>query len=136
MDIIEAARALGKAIQEDERYIKLQEVTSLADNDKSLQDAIGNFNLKRLSINNEAQKEDRDEEKIAKMSEELREIYAGIMGNPNMTAYNEAKTELDNFVQRVTGIIGMCAEGADPETADYNAAANCGGNCSSCGGCH
>jgi cell fate (sporulation/competence/biofilm development) regulator YlbF (YheA/YmcA/DUF963 family) len=136
MDIIEAARALGKAIQEDERYIKLQEVTHVADNDQSLQNAIGDFNLKRLSINNEASKEDRDEEKIRTMNEELRAIYAGIMENPNMIAYNDAKNELDALVQRATGIISMCAEGADPATADYNAAASCGGNCSSCGGCH
>ncbi|MDO4459430.1 MAG: YlbF family regulator [Clostridia bacterium] len=136
MDLIELARQLGAEIQNTEAYTNMIVATNKADADKDLQDAIGKFNLTRLTINNEAQKEDRDEELIRTKNEELRAIYAGIMENENMIAYNDAKTVLDNLVQRVTMIINMCAEGADPATADYDASASCGGNCSSCAGCH
>ena len=135
MDIIELARTLGKAIQEDERFINTQVALQQSDADDELQRMIGEFNLKRMAINNEAQKEDRSEELLRQYNEELREIYNQIMQNPHMYAYNTAKNELDALVQRVSAIISMCAEGQDPETADIDLSA-CSGNCASCGGCH
>ncbi len=113
----------------------MQLARQASDEDQALQDAIGEFNLKRMAINNEAQKEDRDEETLKRLNEEFRAVYAKIMQNENMQRYNDTKTELDAKVQRLTAIITMCAEGEDPETCDYDAA-SCGGNCASCAGCH
>ena len=56
MDIITQARELGKAIQQEESYIRLQEVQTKAAADTELQSLIGEFNLKRMAINNEASK--------------------------------------------------------------------------------
>ena len=131
MDIIELARDLGKKIQEDDRFIAMHVASQQCDADEALQNMIGEFNLKRMAINNEAQKEDRSEETLRTLNDELRAVYAEIMQNPNMAAYNNAKNELDALVQRVTTVITMSADGEDPDTCD------CGGNCSSCGGgCH
>jgi cell fate (sporulation/competence/biofilm development) regulator YlbF (YheA/YmcA/DUF963 family) len=135
MDIIALAREIGKEIQKDQKYLDLMAARKSSDEDESLQAAIGEFNLKRMAINNEAQKEDRNDETLKTLNEELRHVYADIMKNPNMTAYNNAKTEIDNLVQRVSAIISMSAEGEDPETCDYEES-SCGGNCASCGGCH
>lgn len=135
MDLIEITRQLGKALQEDERYQNMRLAQKQSDEDESLQQLIGEFNLKRMAINNEAQKDDRNEETIKRLNEELRAVYADIMRNEHMNAYNDAKTEFDALLQRVTGIIGLCADGEDPETCDYDPSA-CGGDCSSCGGCH
>lgn len=134
MDIIELARQIGKEIQQDERYLNLQKAEKTSDNDQQLQDLIGEFNLKRMAINNEAQKENRDEEKLQKLNLELRECYTTVMENPNMIAYQVAKQEMDDLLKRVNAIIMQSAEGEDPETTDY--VESCGGNCGSCGGCH
>lgn len=134
MDIIQMARELGKAIQQEDAYVKLQVAQQNSDNDKELQDLIGEFNLKRMSINNEAQKSDRDDEKLQKLNVEMREVYAKIMQNENMLSYNEAKEGLDLILQRVLAIISQSANGEDPETTDYSP--SCSGSCSSCGGCH
>lgn len=56
MDIIEKARELGKLIQQEESYIALQKAQADADADMDLQNLIGDFNMKRMSINNEASK--------------------------------------------------------------------------------
>lgn len=136
MDIISLAREIGKELQKDEKYLKLKLAQQNSDEDEGLQAAIGEFNLKRMAINNEAQKEDRSEEKLKTLNDELRETYDSIMKNENMSAYNAAKTELEALLQRVSAIISMSAEGQDPETCDYDPAESCGGNCSSCGGCH
>lgn len=135
MDIITMARELGKAIQQEEAYIKLHEVQSKADADSELQCLIGEFNLKRMAINNEASKKERDQDKLSSLNTEMREVYSKIMSNENMIAYNEAKDAFDAIANRVLAIVQQSSEGADPETADYSQS-SCSGSCETCGGCH
>ncbi len=134
MDLISLARQIGHAIQDEKAYKELQTAKNAADNDNELQDLIGEFNLKRMAINNEACKEDRDEDKLRALNEEMRSLYSKIMSNENMTAYNNSKTELDTVLQRVLAIITQSAEGEDPDTTDFSA--SCTHDCSTCGGCH
>ena len=88
MDIIEAARQLGAAIQADERFKKLVETRRVNDADTELQELIGQFNVARMSIDNELSKEEgeRDEEKIKEFNVTLRQIYGKIMCNDSMMA--------------------------------------------------
>ena len=132
MDIIEKARELGKLIQQEESYIALQKAQADADADMELQNLIGDFNMKRMSINNEASKKDKDSDKLALLNSQMREDYSKIMSNKNMIAYNEAKDAFDMVANRVLAIVQQSAEGADPETADYSTS-SCSGSCSSCG---
>lgn len=134
MDIIEKARELGKLIQQEESYIALQKAQADADADMELQNLIGDFNMKRMSINNESSKKDKDSEKLALLNSQMREDYSKIMSNKNMIAYNEAKDAFDMVANRVLAIVQQSAEGADPETADYSTS-SCSGSCSTCGGC-
>ena len=134
MNIIALARELGKAIQQEESYIKLHEVQDKADADTELQSLIGEFNLKRMSINNEASKKERDQDKLSQLNTEMREVYSKIMSNENMIAYNSAKEEFDAVANRVLAIVQQSAEGADPDTADYSQS-SCSGSCETCGGC-
>lgn len=133
MDLIAKTRELGKMIQAEESYINLQTAEKNADADQTLQDLIKEFNLKRLSINNETQKAEKDSEKIAELNSEMQKIYADIMSNENMIAYNDAKQAFDQLMTRVMTIIQNCSQGEDPETTDYTA--SCSGSCATCGGC-
>lgn len=135
MDVIELARELGKAIQKDERYLAAQIARQNSDNDEELQRLIGEFNLKRMAINNEATRENRDEEKLQRLNDELRGVYTQVMQNENMNLYNEAKELMDNMLKRINAIISISAEGGDPELADLTEEA-CGGSCAGCSGCH
>lgn len=134
MDLISLARQMGHAIQDEESYKKLQASKTDADNDKELQDLIGEFNLKRMAINNEACKGDKNEEKLKSLNEEMRAVYSKIMSNEHMIAYNEAKTVFDSTLQRVLAIITQSAEGEDPDTTDFSS--GCTHDCSTCAGCH
>lgn len=134
MDIIESARNIGKLIQREACYKNLQTAQKAADADTELQDLIGEFNLKRISINKEASKSEQDQEKMQALNQEMRAVYAKIMQNENMNAYNEAKEQLDAILNRVLAIIQNSANGEDPETTDYQP--GCSGSCDSCGGCH
>ena len=131
--ILEMAKELGHAIQQDECFIRLQAAQTAADEDAELQSLIGEFNLKRMAINSETAKEEKDEEKLKKLNKEIREVYARVMANPSMAAYNEAKTAMDKIINGIGAIVNMAAQGMNPDEYDEH---NCSGNCSSCGGCH
>ena len=135
MKLVELAREIGKELQRDDRYLALRLASQSADEDVKLQGMIGEFNLKKLAINNEASKEARDEEKLKTLNSDLRKLYREIMENEKMAVYQTTKREMDHLVQRLTSIITLCAEGEDPATADYDPS-SCTGNCGTCGGCH
>ena len=135
MDMIELAREIGRELQKDERYLAMRKASEACDGDAVLQNMIGDFNLKRMAINNEANKDERDEKKLEELNNEIRLLYGQIMQNDSMQAYNAAKQDLDAVLNRISAIISQCADGADPDTADYEEHSR-GGNCGSCGGCH
>lgn len=132
-DMIALARQLGHAIQAEDFYKNLQTAKEAADNDAALQALISEFNLKRIAINNEACKSDRDEDALRALNEEMRTVYSQVMQNEHMTAYNDAKQDFDRALQRVIAIINQSAQGEDPDTTDYSE--DCTHDCSTCGGC-
>ena len=134
MDIIEMARELGAALQRSDEYTAYNVAKNAADSDAELQGMIGDFNLKKLSLNAEVQKEEKDPEKLAALNEEVRSIYARIMAHPTMMAYNTTKEELDRILNFIQQIIVYSANGEDPATIQEET--SCGGDCSGCSGCH
>ena len=136
MDIIELARQIGREIQQDEAYIKMRTAEQVSEADEELQELITDFNIKRMAINSEASKVDRDDEKLQSLNKEMRHLYSQVMQNENMANYNKAKQEFDTKLQIVLAIIQNSADGDDPETTDFVGGMGCSGSCSSCGGCH
>ena len=134
MNVIELTRELGKAIQADERYIRFEKARVANDNDVDLQNAIGNFNIKRMELEQAVSKEPKDEEAVKNLNEELRKLYGEIMSSKGMVEYNTAKALLDQLVNEVNTIITKSLDGEDPETCE--AEEGCTGSCSTCGGCH
>lgn len=133
-NIIEITRKLGAAIQESEAYKNYQAALEANEKDEELNKLIGEFNMLRVSVGNEASKDNRDEEKVASLNNELRECYDKIMNNEKMQAFEAAKNELDHIMTKVQGIISLSIEGEDPATCEVPDA--CSGSCSTCGGCH
>ena len=135
MDMIKLTRELGAAIQQDTRYVNLQVARQNNEDDEGLQELIKEFNLQRMSLNNEVSKDERDEEKIKAVNAAVRSVYDEIMNNPNMAAYEAAKQEMDALTAKITGIISLCVNGEDPETCEPSGGCGSGGGCSGCSGC-
>ena len=133
--LLELAKDLGHEIQRDPRFIRTQMAQAAADEDKALQDLIGEFNLKRMALNAEATKDEaeQDKDKVIQLNAELREVYAKVMANESMAEYQAAKAELDTIINGIGAIINMAAQGLNPDDYEEH---NCSGNCGSCGGCH
>jgi len=135
MDIIQMTRELGKAIQADDRYIAYNLAKQANDEDEQLQNLIGAFNLKRMELNMEMGKPDKDQDKVTELDSVIKSLYKQIMENPKMMVFTAAKEGMDSLLNQVNHIITMAANGEDPETCGTGEI-SCSGNCSSCSGCH
>lgn len=134
MDIIELARELGKAIQADDRYVAHMLAKQANDEDEQLQNLIHAFNLKRMELQMEIGKPDKNNDKVQELNDVIKSTYQTIMSNPKMAVYNATKEGFDELMSQINTIITMSANGMDPDKIDM-ATASCGGNCGSCGGC-
>lgn len=134
MDVIQQARELGKAIQQDERYLDYLEAKRANDQDADLQELIGKLNLTQLSYQAESEKEEPDSEKMKEYDAQFQEIYSKIMSNPNMMSYEVSRQQIDDLMNYIMKLLSLVVNGADPETAEPDAV-DCTGSCSTCGGC-
>ena len=137
MDVIELARQLGKAIQEDERYIAYAEASRKNDEDEGLQQLIGEFNLIRQNLMMEQSKSEaaQDAEKISQLNTKMHSAYNAVMTNENMAEYTMAKAGMDKMMGQVNTILTAAIQGDDPMTCPAEAAHTCSGSCGTCGGC-
>jgi cell fate (sporulation/competence/biofilm development) regulator YlbF (YheA/YmcA/DUF963 family) len=134
MDKLERmARDLGKALQEDERYISYNVARENADNDETLQQLIQEFNMSRVQLNTEMSKEDKDADKLQELDQKIKDTYSEILANDNMVAFNDAQDTMNAVMSAINMIITASANGSDPETCPTTQ--SCSGSCSSCGGC-
>ncbi len=133
MDLEKLTRELGKAIQQDERYLNFEKARLANEQDTALNELMSKIQLIQMSYQHEASKEDADEGKMKAYDEEFRGVYAEIMQNENMKNYDAARQEIDDMMNYLTGILALCVNGEDPDTCDPKAH-SCGGDCCECGG--
>jgi len=125
MDCIDLFKKAAAAMQTDPRYLELDAARRENDNDQELQGLIGEFNLKRLDLNNER----------AELNQQVNDLYTQIMSSEGMVRYNTAKKECEAMVSHIDAIINMAMNGGDPMTVQAPTG-GCTGSCSTCGGCH
>ena len=136
MNLEKMARDLGAAIQRSDIYKKYVETHDKNEQDSELSELIGKLQLVHMSYQHEASKDSPDEGKLAAYEDEFNGLYKSVSANPNMKEYEKARNELDELMKYLTGILTLCVRGEDPYECDPDANVECGGNCSSCGGCH
>lgn len=132
MDVITLTRELGKAIQQDERYLNLVKTKEANDADEELQKNITKFNELRMDLNKEIAKEDKDEEKLKSLDEEIQLCFATIMKNENMMKFNAAREEIDKMMKLINNILMGTMNGENPDEIQEH---ECTGSCSTCGSC-
>ena len=135
MNVIAKTRELGAVIQQDERYVRFTEARKNNEADDALNEMIGKLNLIQMSYQNESSKDQPDESKMEGYDKQFREVYAQIMQNPNMIAYQSAKAEVDAMMNEVMQLLTMCVNGEDPAACEIPEEHSCSGSCSTCGGC-
>ena len=134
MDIIAMARELGKAIQQDERYKRIDAAKTANDKDEELQQLIQKFNMKRSELSVEMAQENKNPEKLNQLDRELKAVYQEVMQNPNMAEFNAAKVEVDDMMNYISTILYGAVTGEDPDTIEPQQ--SCGGHWAGCADCH
>ena len=136
MNVIEAARLVGKALQEDERYIRYHEAKKRNDEDEGLQQDISEFHATKMMINMEEGKTDCDREQVKKLNADLTALFTKITQNPNMAAYEDARSEMDQLLSSINYIVTASANGNDPDEVPETPPSTCSpGGCAGCSGC-
>ncbi len=136
MDTLQIARELGKAIQNDDRYLVLQLARQANDNDERLQALMEGFQRKRTELSVEMSKEEMDIPHVEELDSLCNSLYNQIMNSPGMLAYARAKQDFEQLIEEINSVISQCAEGADPDSCvPQIAGGGCSGNCGGCAGC-
>lgn len=139
MELEKLARQLGAAIQQDKVYLDYKKAMEENEKDEALNELMSKIRLLQMNYQHEAGQEKPDEAKLDSYNREFQGIYAQIMANEHMKAYEEARQAVDDMMNYLTGILALCIQGEDPETCDPHAHEHhhdCGGECSECSGCH
>lgn len=134
MDVIEMTRELGKALQQDDRFIAYTLAKQVNDNDKELQEDIEKFSKLREELNEVMSRKNPETEKLKEFDSDIKAVYQKIMSNQNMIVFTAAQKNLESLVTNINQIISLCANGEDPDTCQPPES-NCTGSCATCGGC-
>ena len=136
-DAITLFKEAAAQMQLEETYLALMGAMQKNDEDETLQQLIGDFNLARIDLNSElAKSEDKDQEKIQALNTKVGTLYNDIMANECMMAYNEAKAQMEQVMNYINAILTTAANGGDPMTVEEPPEGGCTGSCASCAGCH
>ena len=134
MDMIAMARELGKAIQQDERYIRATEGANKVNSSKKLAKMVDEFNDMRNQIEFlAAQGPEANSEEVMALDEKMHALYDEINSEPVMMEYTAARMEFETFVNHIIKIITGAANGENPDEIEMD---TCGGSCDHCSGCH
>lgn len=125
--IIQKAKELGELLEQSEAVAKQRKAKKAFDEDSQLQELIGAFNLAKMSLMNESNKETPDNEKTEEYRKQTTEIYEKIMQNNVMIELNEAEYALEQLVAQINSILQQSITGDE---------GGCTHNCATCSGCH
>lgn len=135
MDLEALTRELGKAIQQDERFITMMQANRANETDEALGALLDELRLIQMNFNREMSRETPDNHKIEGFNNAFSAVYQQVTANENMLKFQQAKEEMDTLMKRLTGILSLCALGEDPDTCEPSENSGCGGSCSECAGC-
>ena len=124
--ITELAHQLGAELAKDENVKKLQSAAEKQETDLELQKALMEFeNLRNERITKSGE---GDNEAAEKLTNELTAMQTKILEMDSMKEFYTARDSVDALMNEIYGILNFYITGEEPHS--------CGGNCSSCGGCH
>ncbi len=118
MQLEKLTRELGKAIQQDERYLAMQKAIKANDQDIELNEQMTQIQYIQSAYQDEAAKKNPDNELLESYDKQFRAVYEKIMSNPNMQAYEKARTDIDELMTYLTGILALCVNGENPDTCN------------------
>lgn len=125
-EILTKARELGQTIVDSEEYKHLKECEERQEKDEEAIALLMEYNNVRKALAEEIQG-GVDDERMAKIREELTALYEKVMGNAVIAEYAEAQKNFDAVISQMNSILTYFITG--------ELSAGCSGNCSGCSSC-
>ncbi len=124
--ILVKTKELAALLEESDIIIRHKAAKKALDESEEVQELIGAFNLAKMALMNESNKEKPDAEMVEKYRGETTSVYEKIVAHPVMMEMNEADIALEDLMKKINMIIQSSISDASACTHD----------CSTCGGCH
>lgn len=128
MEIMDMAMMLGQRMRQEpeaERFLKAREAFNES---VELRTAFSEYNVQRMLLEQEANKEDIDNELVKRIDARIDELFEMITHHPVYVEIEESQNALNEALKKVMDKITEQITGESP--------AGCTHDCSTCGGCH
>ena len=127
-NIFDLAAALGKALKEDDKLIRLENAKKAYEADGDLQKMMVEYEVQQKALQGEITREERDTLFIDTIQKRINLLYDQIMSHPVFAELNEAQADVNELMNAVNNTITFHITGEQPSACTHD--------CSSCGGCH
>ncbi len=126
MGIFELASALGKAISQDERMIRMEKAKEAYESSEKIANLMMEYGIQQQALTTMGDGDEIDTDALTRIQDRIDEIYAEITTDPIFKELDEAQNAVNGLMESVNNTIMYNATGKTPCTHD----------CSSCSGCH
>ncbi len=130
--IFKMARELGQLIVASEEYKRATESMDLLNNDETATALIAGYNQKRAEKVDGVDINSLPENELKEINDYLQDEFNIILENPVVKEYIKAQSEYEGMVNSVNAILKFYISGR----SEKEGSSECGGSCSTCGGCH
>ena len=127
VEIIEKAKELGMLLKDSNIVKDYVAAKTAYEQDRKIQELLGQFNLHKMSMSMLAKQEHPDEERIADHEKQLEDVYNQIMQTELMVDFQQKSERVDSIIGNINSIINLYVSGGSTS--------GCTGSCSTCGGC-
>lgn len=127
--IMETAQELGKLIANSEERKKAEKAADVLRNDSEASEIMARYSEIRQEEMAKLQTKEPAKEELEAFRDLMQKEFKKLAENPVISAYIEANKEYEALVKRVNGVLAYYIDGEEQSDG-------CGGNCSSCSGCH
>ena len=127
MEVMELAAALGEALKNDERLVRLDKAKKAYESDPELQRLMVEYEVQQKAMQNEVAKEERDMQFIEIIQRRIDELYRSITENAVFTELNEAQMAVNDYMNEVNATITFHIAGEQPSCTHNWATCHGGG---------
>ncbi len=127
--IMEAAQKLGKLIGDSAEKQKAVESADALRNNEEASKIMEDYNNLRHSEMAKFREKEPTKEEFEAFQNLMQQEFIRLAKNPLIAEYLEANKAYESMIKRVNGVLAYYINGEEED-------GGCGGNCSSCGGCH
>ena len=127
-NVFELAIALGKALKNDPRLVRMENARRAYEQDNSITTLMIEYEVQQKAMQNIATGEDFEPQMMEMIQNRINELYEQIMSHPTYIELNAAQDAVNEYMNVVNNTITFGITGEMPSACTHD--------CSTCGGCH